>query len=131
MFILFSLSFFFFLVYVFFSQHALCTPRIGRKTLDGGARQEDGVLLVPDCRKLRQEIIRSTCMDPMGRVRPDHVAYVAAPIFADGAPLGTFCVFSRKSLKELGWTAHHTGILRGLADAASTEVSKLVRWAER
>lgn len=104
------------------SQHALCTPRLGRKTLEGGARQEDGVLLVPDCRKLRQEIVRSTCMDPMGHIRPDYVSYVAAPIFADGAPLGNFCVFSRKTLKELGWTAHHTAVLRGLADAASTEV---------
>lgn len=82
------------------------------------------MLLVPDSRKLRQEIVRSTCMDPMGHIRPDYVSYVAAPIFADGAPLGNFCVFSRKTLKELGWTVHHTTILRGLADAASTEVSR-------
>lgn len=59
-----------------FWQHAVCAPRVGRKTLEGGARLEDGVLLVPDCRKLRQEIIRSTCMDPIGRLRPDYVAYI-------------------------------------------------------
>lgn len=45
-----------------------------------------------------------------------------AVIFSDGAPLGTFCIFSRRTLKELGWTAHHTAMLRGLAEAASTEV---------
>lgn len=58
------------------AQHAVCAPRLGRKSLDGGVRYEDGVLLVPDCRKLRQEIVRSTCMDPAGSVRPDYVAYV-------------------------------------------------------
>ncbi|CAN0040051.1 unnamed protein product [Pylaiella littoralis] len=111
-------------------QHAVCAPRLGRKTLDGGARYEDGVLLVPDCRKLRQEIVRSTCMDPAGGIRPDYVAYAGAPIFVDGAPLGTFCVFSRRTLKDLGWGAHHTAILRGLADAAATEMVRLCRIAE-
>ncbi|CAM9953370.1 unnamed protein product, partial [Ectocarpus fasciculatus] len=111
-------------------QHAVCAPRLGRKSLDGGVRYEDGVLLVPDCRKLRQEIVRSTCMDPAGSVRPDYVSYVGAPIYVDGAPLGTFCVFSRRTLKDLGWTAHHTVILRGLADAAATEMVRLCRMAE-
>ncbi|CAN0063710.1 unnamed protein product, partial [Ectocarpus sp. 6 AP-2014] len=112
-------------------QHAVCAPRLGRKSLDGGVRYEDGVLLVPDCRKLRQEIVRSTCMDPAGSVRPDYVAYVGAPIYVDGAPLGTFCVFSRRTLKDLGWTAHHTVIIRGLADAAATEMVRLCRMAEQ
>ena len=53
-----------------FLQHTVCTPRLGRKTLEGGIRHEDGVLLVPGCRKLRQEMIRSTCMDPAGAIRP-------------------------------------------------------------
>ncbi|CAN0245759.1 unnamed protein product, partial [Hapterophycus canaliculatus] len=103
-------------------QHAICAPREGRKNLDGGARYEDGVLIVPDCRKLRQEIVRSTCMDPAGSIRPDFVFYAGAPIFLDGAPLGTFCVFSQRTLKDLGWSALHSTILRGLADAAATEV---------
>eukprot|EP00903_Cladosiphon_okamuranus_P013428 g12508.t1 len=111
-------------------QHAICAPRLGRKTLDGGTRYEDGVLLVPDCRKLRQEIVRSTCMDPGGSIRPDYVAYAGAPIFVDGAPLGTFCVFSRRTLKDLGWSSNHTAILRGLADAAATEMVRLCRIAE-
>lgn len=56
-------------------KHTVCTPRFGRKTLEGGARHEDGVLLVPDCRKLRQEMLRNTCMDPVGAIRPDYLAY--------------------------------------------------------
>eukprot|EP00752_Nemacystus_decipiens_P003892 g3574.t1 len=111
-------------------QHTVCAPRLGRKTLDGGTRYEDGVLLVPDCRKLRQEIVRSTCMDPVGSIRPDYIAYAGAPIFVDGAPLGTFCIFSRRTLKDLGWNANHTVILRGLADAAATEMVRLCRIAE-
>lgn len=43
-------------------------------------------------------------------------------MFLDGAPLGSVCVFSRRTLKDVGWSAHHTAVLRGLADAASTEV---------
>eukprot|EP00904_Undaria_pinnatifida_P002933 jgi/Undpi1/12640/HiC_scaffold_6.g02308.m1 len=111
-------------------QHAVCAPRSGRKTLENGARYEDGVVLVPDCRKLRQEIVRSTCMDPMGSIRPDYHAYVGAPIFVDGAPLGTFCVYLRRTLKDVGWGTHHTAILRGLGDAASTEMTRLCRMAE-
>ncbi|CAN0359214.1 unnamed protein product, partial [Discosporangium mesarthrocarpum] len=103
-------------------QHALCAPRLSKRFLEGGARVEDGVLLVADCRRLRQEIVRSSCMDPAGSVRPDYLAYVGAPVFVDGAALGTFCIFSRRTLKELGWEKHHTSILRGLADAAATEV---------
>lgn len=63
------------------TQHTVCAPRLGRKTLDGGTRYEDGVLLVPDCRKLRQEIVRSTCMDPGGSIRPDYIAYAGTCVF--------------------------------------------------
>ena len=40
------------------------------------------MLLVPDCRKLRQEMIRSTCMDPAGAIRPDYVAYAGVFLFS-------------------------------------------------
>lgn len=109
-------------------------------------------------------MLRNTCMDPVGAIRPDYVAYaggfrtdtlacmeiimnseyplpslpaslpskrekilsfclwLGAPVFIEGAPLGSVCIFSRRTLKDLGWSAHHTAVLRGLADAASTEV---------
>lgn len=70
--------------------------------------------LIFPCTRRRRPMCTFSCSSP------------GAPIFVDGAPLGTFCVFSRRTLKDLGWSANHTAILRGLADAAATEVSFLV-----